>query len=33
MKDKFNMVGSKINEFSLTNNLGETVPIRSYENN
>ena len=30
MKDKFQMVGTKINEFSLPNNFGDTIPIRSY---
>jgi peroxiredoxin len=30
MKDKFQMVGTKINEFSLPNNTGDTIPIRNY---
>ena len=32
MKDKFNLVGTKINEFSLPNSRGETVNIRDFEN-
>ncbi|MFX0000655.1 MAG: hypothetical protein ACFE9Q_09855 [Candidatus Hodarchaeota archaeon] len=32
MKDKFNLVGTKISEFSLPNSRGETVNIRDLEN-
>ncbi|MFW9829983.1 MAG: hypothetical protein ACFFEY_20615 [Candidatus Thorarchaeota archaeon] len=32
MKDKFNLVGTKIKEFSLPNSRGETVNIRDFEN-
>ncbi len=32
MKDKFNVVGSKISEFSLPNSRGETINIRDFEN-
>jgi peroxiredoxin len=31
MKDKFNLVGTKIKEFSLPNSRGETVNIRHFE--
>jgi peroxiredoxin len=31
MKDKFQMVGAKIVEFSLPNSRGETVSIRDFE--
>jgi peroxiredoxin len=31
MKDKFNMVGTKIPEFSLPNSRGETVGIKDFE--
>ena len=31
MKDKFNLVGKKINEFSLSNSRGETRNIREFE--
>ena len=30
MKDKFNMVGKKIEEFSLPNSRGETVNIKEF---
>ena len=33
MKDKFNLVGTKIDEFSLPNSRGETINIRDFENN
>ncbi len=32
MKDKFNLVGTKIYEFSLPNSRGETINIRDFEN-
>ncbi|MFX1435782.1 MAG: hypothetical protein ACFFAA_01045 [Promethearchaeota archaeon] len=32
MRDKFNLVGTKINEFSLPNSRGETVNIKEFEN-
>ena len=32
MKDKFNLVGTRINEFSLPNSRGETINIRDFEN-
>ena len=32
MKDKFNLVGTKIEQFSLPNSRGETVNIRDLEN-
>ena len=31
MKDKFQLVGTKIKEFSLSNSRGETVKIRDLE--
>jgi peroxiredoxin len=31
MKDKFQMVGTKIPEFSLSNSRGDTVNIRDFE--
>jgi peroxiredoxin len=31
MKDKFQIVGKKIQEFSLPNSRGETVNIRNFE--
>jgi len=32
LKDKFNLVGTKIKEFSLPNSRGETINIRDFEN-
>ena len=32
LKDKFNLVGTKIKEFSLPNSRGETINIRNFEN-
>lgn len=32
MKDKFNLVGTKIEEFELPNSRGETIKIRDLEN-
>ncbi len=32
MKDKFNLVGTKIEEFELPNSRGETINIRDLEN-
>ncbi|MFX0021161.1 MAG: hypothetical protein ACFE9S_02475 [Candidatus Hermodarchaeota archaeon] len=32
MKDKFNLVGTKIVEFELPNSRGETINIRDLEN-
>lgn len=32
MKDKFNLVGTKIEQFSLPNSRGETINIRDLEN-
>jgi len=32
LKDKFNLVGTKIAEFSLPNSRGETINIRDFEN-
>lgn len=32
MKDKFNLVGTKIEEFELPNSRGETINIRNLEN-
>jgi len=31
MKDKFNLVGTKISEFSLPNSRGDSISIRDYE--
>jgi len=31
MKDKFNLVGTKIEEFELPNSRGETINIRDLE--
>ena len=31
MKDKFQLIGTKIQEFSLPNTKGETINIRSFE--
>ena len=31
MKDKFNLVGTKINEFELTNSRGERKNIRDFQ--
>ena len=31
MKDKFEIVGTRISEFSLSNSRGETVNIRDFE--
>ncbi|MFX0037104.1 MAG: hypothetical protein ACFE9I_15850 [Candidatus Hermodarchaeota archaeon] len=31
MKDKFNLVGTKVKEFSLPNSRGETINIRDFE--
>jgi peroxiredoxin len=33
MKDKFQMVGTRIPEFSLPNSRGETINIRDFEGN
>jgi peroxiredoxin len=33
MKDKFNLVGTKIKEFQLPNSLGESKNIREFEGN
>ena len=33
MKDKFNLVGTKIPEFSLPNSRGETVNVKDFEGN
>lgn len=32
MKDKFNLVGTKIQNFELPNSRGETINIRDLEN-
>jgi len=32
LKDKFNLVGTKVKEFSLPNSRGETINIRDLEN-
>jgi peroxiredoxin len=32
MKDKFNLVGTKIEKFELPNSRGETINIRDLEN-
>jgi peroxiredoxin len=32
MKDKFNLVGTKVEEFELPNSRGETMNIRDLEN-
>jgi peroxiredoxin len=33
MKDKYNLVGTKIKEFSLPNSRNETTNIREFEGN